>query len=154
MREGPVTVAGGRQTLPTALKPTHYNLFFTPDFEHASEFAGSALIDVVVMERTQTVALNASPEMKIEKVEVVVNGDKVEVVSTGYDAEAEVLSWKLERWLEEGDEVLFGVGFKGTHKHLNHGFYRSPYVGKKGEQKVRESEAFEELRDRLTADSD
>jgi len=136
MRDAVPRFNGGREILPTNLKPTHYYLVVEPDFEKAEEYEGSVVIDLDVVEETSLISLNATADLKILKTQVILGGKKIQISGTNYDASRQTLTIELEEKLKMGGKAMLVVKFKGSHVHNSHGFFRSPFTDRDGEAKV------------------
>ena len=133
----PPGINGDREILPTNLKPTHYFLLFEPDFENAVEFDGSVVIDIDVLEETSSISLHASNDMTILKTTVASDMKKTGVAGTTYDVAKEILKIDLASTVKKGSKIVLKIEFKGSHLNNAHGFFRSPFKGPNGEDKVR-----------------
>jgi puromycin-sensitive aminopeptidase len=119
--------------LPRTIEPVSYRLELTPDLE-AAQFSGSVEIDVMVLEQTDRIVLNAA-ELDISAASVVPPaGDPVEV-SASLDEAAQRLVLTLPAPLAKGDATV-RLAFKGTLNDQLRGFYRSTFTDHEGNTKT------------------
>ncbi|OAJ43042.1 hypothetical protein BDEG_26427 [Batrachochytrium dendrobatidis JEL423] len=121
-----------REVLPTNVKPSHYSLSITPNFE-SFEFAGHVQISLDVKEETSTIVANAN-ELNIKSASIVVVHVKTETTQTAkaitLDKKKETVTFEFETPLPAGAKVELTVDYTGIHNDQMAGFYRSSYTGK------------------------
>ncbi|HEX4902924.1 MAG TPA: M1 family metallopeptidase, partial [Acidimicrobiales bacterium] len=118
------TEAALASRLPTAVRPTHYDLRLAPDLA-THRFRGEAAVDLDVREATSAVVCNAA-ELEVEEAWVQV-GDRRIDGTVALDAATEQLRLQLDDRLEAGPARLH-VRFAGVLNDKLRGFYRSSYT--------------------------
>ncbi|MES1917625.1 MAG: hypothetical protein MHM6MM_009339 [Cercozoa sp. M6MM] len=118
-----------RVVLPTALRPVHYELEFTPDLLDTFTFAGKAVIEMDVVEATEKAVLNT---LDIEVSSASFSVDKsdwsdIALDSCSYHEKNEEFSMPLGRTVSEG-KLWLKLEFVGKHNDLMKGFYRTKHV--------------------------
>src|SRR6185437_12902511 len=125
--------------LPRTVEPVTYRLTLVPDLE-AATFAGTAEIDVVVHEATDTVVLNAA-ELTIDRVAVILADGTTRSATVALDDEAERATFTLEA--ADGDQpegagalppgpATMRCSFTGVLNDKLRGFYRSTFTDEGG----------------------
>ncbi len=117
--------------LPRNVLPRHYDLVFKPDFTRAC-FDGEATIALEVQEATSELVLNAA-ELEVSAARLVGDGGRGVEVTVSYRPEEEQLVLGAPEALAPGPWRLDLV-FSGRLNDRLHGFYRSKFVGKEGEE--------------------
>ena len=117
--------------LPRNVLPRHYDLVFKPDFTRAC-FDGEATIEVQVQEATTEVVLNAA-ELEVSEAQLVGDGGRSVKATVSYRPEEEQLVLGTSETLTPGPWRL-DLYFSGLLNDRLHGFYRSKFVGKQGEE--------------------
>ena len=112
--------------LPTAVRPTHYDLHLTPDMT-TFVFHATVSIHLTVTTPTTVIHLN-SAELKLHSATVSQSGPpQSAAISYLEDDEVAVLTVKKE--LQVGDAVLL-IAYEGLHNDKMRGCYRSRYTSK------------------------
>lgn len=108
--------------LPRSSKPVNYKLYLEPDLEKFT-FAGSAQIDINIVERTNLIVLN-SKNLSIRT--IFLDSQKV----NGYELieQDEILVIKLGFFLEPGNSHILIIAYDGILNNHMEGFYRSQYT--------------------------
>ncbi|RQM05792.1 hypothetical protein DH86_00004164 [Scytalidium sp. 3C] len=122
-----------REVLPASLRPIHYDLSFEPHLEEATYFDGNVVIEIEVVEETNSIVLNAAG-LEITQTEIDVNGQSVARTGLSMDEELERMSISLKDPLLPGSRVQLKQTFKGSLLYLGYGFHRSPISGPNGEK--------------------
>ncbi|KAG8887646.1 Aminopeptidase 2 mitochondrial [Tulasnella sp. 332] len=114
--------AGGGQPmpdefrLPTNVKPTHYDLIFKTDLDNMT-FQGHGTIDIDVVEDTEEIVLNASPDLAIKDVKVFSEALKTEQTQGStelkQDQEKERITAKFATPLPKGSKAKLQLGWEG-----------------------------------------
>jgi aminopeptidase 2 len=128
MRDAPSSlfpISTQRETLPNDLKPIHYDLCFEPHLERAIEFYGTAAIELDVVKTTATISLNAK-DLEILEVEVVQNGETVDVSGLKFDRDKQRMTVLLKEDAIKGARLSLKQKFKGSLLHGPFGFHRAP----------------------------
>ena len=122
-----LTGLASAQRLPATVEPTHYVLWFSPDFA-TNTFAGSAKIDVRSTARTSTITLNAA-ELTIQSAAVTAGG-RTQTATVTLDAKAETATLRVPAAIGAGPATL-DLRFTGILNDQLRGFYLSTANGKK-----------------------
>ncbi|KAI8925335.1 peptidase family M1-domain-containing protein [Entophlyctis helioformis] len=147
----PETAAAGtpapaaRDVLPANVKPSHYDLSLTPNFD-TFVFDGTVAVSLDVKEDTTTIVANAS-ELTIKSAKVVVTHVKTESTQTAKaittNQEAETVTFEFDNALPAGAKAVLTIEFTGIHNDKMAGFYRSGYTDKDGNKRYLVSTQFE-----------
>jgi hypothetical protein len=117
-----------REILPKHLKPLHYDLIIEPHLEEAKEFDGTVVIDLVVVEQTSSITLNAI-DLEISETEVVnEDGKTIDVSGLEFDKVKERVTINLKQKVTVGQKIKLRQTFKGSLLHNASAFFRSPVV--------------------------
>jgi puromycin-sensitive aminopeptidase len=119
--------------LPRTVIPRRYELTMEPDLD-AATFTGAEAVAVEVVERTDTVVLNAAELVVDEAVVERPDGGRLDA-TVSVDAAAERLTLRLGEPLEPGDHVVH-LRFRGILNDKLHGFYRSMFTDAEGVERV------------------
>ncbi len=114
-------VQASAERLPTSVVPSHYTLWFAPDFR-TDTFAGTEIIDVTIRESTSTIVLH-SAEIEFQEALVTQNGQAVPA-RVALDASRETATLTMPTAVAPGPAAI-RISFTG---HLNdklRGFYLS-----------------------------
>ncbi len=114
--------------LPRTVVPNHYSITLEPDLD-AATFAGSVVIDVAVVEATDTVVMNAI-DLDIESASVI-DADGEQAAEWSLDEESQRLTLQLSSGLVEGAAAV-RISFRGVLNDMLRGFYRSTYTDADG----------------------
>jgi puromycin-sensitive aminopeptidase len=118
-----------RWRLPTALRPSRYEIHLAPDMG-SSTFKGDVRIECTVFEPTSEIVLNAA-ELTIDDVKVEVESGAgarpVGVSGTSVDEDSERLTIALSETVSSGGSILVRIGFTGILNDQLRGFYRSVF---------------------------
>ena len=115
-----------REILPKHLKPIHYDITLEPHLEEATEFDGTAVIDINVVEETSSITLN-SVDLKILKTEVFAeDGKSMEISALDFDKVKERVTVGLKQKVTVGQKIKLKQIFKGSLLHSATAFFRSP----------------------------
>ena len=134
----PVSTTQSDHRLPTAVRPTHYDLVLEPDLGDAT-FAGTVDIDAEVVHATSRLVLNAA-ELDITEATVTV-GTTTHAAVANVDEDAERLTLDVEA-LEPGP-IRVSIRFTGTINDKLRGFYRSTFTDADGVDHVIATTQFE-----------
>ncbi|MGE0394530.1 MAG: M1 family metallopeptidase [Vicinamibacterales bacterium] len=115
------------QRLPATVEPTHYALWFAPDFT-TNTFTGTARIDVRSRARTATITLNAA-ELTIQSATVSSAG-RTQTAEVVLDAKAETATLRVPTPIAAGAATV-DLRFTGILNDQLRGFYLSTANGKK-----------------------
>ncbi|KAE8452625.1 hypothetical protein EG329_013884 [Mollisiaceae sp. DMI_Dod_QoI] len=122
----PVSIEEEREILPKNVRPIHYDLRFEPHLEEGTEFDGSGLIDLEVLEDTSSITVNAL-DLKIITLEVgLKDGVKIASSPVHFDAKRERMTVQLGEEVKAGSKLYLKTVFKGSMLHLSYGFHRAP----------------------------
>ncbi|XP_073818649.1 aminopeptidase A-like [Musca autumnalis] len=131
--------------LPSALKPTHYDLYLNPDLA-SGNFNGKVIITIDVLENTQQVILHAH---KLDIVRVFVQGSSgvwssnIEVVNYELDTVREFLIINLSEELVAGGKIAMGIEFEGVMFGKIVGLYSSTYTTPDNQKRTIATSKFE-----------
>ena len=125
--------------LPRTVLPNHYALELEPDLAQSS-FQGQVIIDLEVVEETDTIVLNAA-ELSIKDVQVE-QGALVQASSISFDEDLERATFAFPVVLQPGPAKLL-CSFTGTLNDKLRGFYRSTWTDEEGAEKVIATTQFE-----------
>lgn len=125
--------------LPRQVLPRHYAIELEPDLGRSS-FEGQVVIDLEVVDETDTIILNAA-ELEIGEVRVE-QGELVQASSISLDDDLERASFAFPVVLQPGHAQLF-CSFKGTLNDKLRGFYRSTWRDEQGNEQVIATTQFE-----------
>jgi puromycin-sensitive aminopeptidase len=127
--------------LPHTATPLRYELTLRPDLAQAS-FEGEVDIEVLVVEPTNTVVLNAA-ELEIAEASLRNHeGQRLSPEVIDLDPETERLTIELDAIAEPGTWFLH-VRFRGVLNDKLRGFYRSTFTDTDGEEQVIATTQFE-----------
>jgi aminopeptidase N len=115
------------QRLPETVIPTHYRLWFAPDFV-TDTFRGTASIDVRLTQETSTFTLHAA-ELSFSAASVSYAGGRQTARAT-FDAETEMVTLTVFDAVPTGQATI-DIVFTGTLNDQLHGFYLSRSNGRK-----------------------
>lgn len=115
------------QRLPATVEPTHYRLWFAPDFA-TNTFTGTARIDVRSRARTATITLNAA-ELTVQSATVSAAG-RTQTATVALDAAAETATLRVATPIAAGAATV-DLRFTGILNDQLRGFYLSTANGKK-----------------------
>ncbi|XP_061399843.1 glutamyl aminopeptidase [Musca vetustissima] len=110
--------------LPTAIKPTFYDLYLHPDIKTGT-FTGQEVITLSVIEDTQKIVLH-SHNLKITS--VYTQSGSVKVASHEFDTVREFLIVHMEDVLAAGSSMRLGIIFEGEMLGKIVGLYSSSYL--------------------------
>ena len=125
--------------LPRIVLPNHYALELEPDLAQSS-FQGQVIIDLEVVEETDTIVLNAA-ELTVENVQVE-QGALVQASSISFDEDLERATFTFPVVLQPGPAKL-SCSFTGVLNDKLRGFYRSTWTDEEGNEKVIATTQFE-----------
>ncbi|KAL4804225.1 peptidase family M1-domain-containing protein [Aspergillus unguis] len=131
---GSTNVPGGREVLPTNVKPVHYDLTLEPNFE-TFKYDGTVVIDLEVKEDTTSISLN-STEIDIHTAVISSQGSEISSspeISLNNDKQEATI--KFPQTISAGSSAQLKLTFTGTLNDNMAGFYRSSYKGSNGETK-------------------
>lgn len=121
-----------REVLPTNVKPTHYDLRFEPHLEQATEFDGSAVIDLDVAKDSSSITLNAF-DLDIKTTEVAFKGGAtIRSSAPTFNTAKQWMIIDLREEVKSGSKLVLKITFKGSMLHRQNGFYRAPVNGPNG----------------------
>ncbi|CAG8512204.1 7007_t:CDS:10 [Ambispora gerdemannii] len=127
----------GRQTLPTNVRPFHYDLTLTPDLEDFT-FKGSESITLNINENTKTITLNANQiEVQTAKLNSIDSSD------ISYDDKKQTVTFTFPSEVQAGTLAVLHIDFTGIINDKMNGFYRSSYTDASGNQKYLATTQFE-----------
>ena len=112
--------------LPRKIEPERYRIEIEPDVASAT-FSGTVGIDAVVLEKADTIVLNAA-ELVISDVEVVTADGNSVGCAVSFDDELEQVTFTPPAPLPPGPCAI-SCRFSGTLNDKLRGFYRSTYTG-------------------------
>ena len=119
--------------LPTAVRPTSYDLTLQPNIE-AFTFRGEVEIDITVLEATNEIVMNAD-EIKIMEARLTLaDGSTIEPCCIDFDKEEETVTLGFDEELSTGTARLH-LKFTGELNDKLRGFYRSRYTDADGAEK-------------------
>jgi aminopeptidase N len=117
--------AGIAQRLPQTVVPSHYQLTIEPDFT-AGSFRGEAVIDVDLLEATQSVTLNAV-DLNIEQAQIRAGG-RAQEASVTYDSPNQILALSVPQAMTKGAAQItlrytgkFSSGLRGFYTGVANG---------------------------------
>ena len=117
-----------REILPKTLKPVHYDLVIEPHLEEATEFDGTLVIDLDVLEETSSITLNAI-DLEISRTEVVTeDGKSIETSELEFDHVRERVTIGLKEKVTAGQKIKLKQIFKGSLLHNGTAFFRSQVI--------------------------
>ncbi|PWY85970.1 lysine aminopeptidase apsA [Aspergillus heteromorphus CBS 117.55] len=131
---GSTNVPGGREVLPTNVKPLHYDLTLEPNFE-TFKYDGTVVIDLDVAEDTTSISLNSN-EIKIH--DAVVSSQGAVVASKpeiSLNPDNQVATVKFADTIPAGASAQLKLTFTGELNDNMAGFYRSSYKTADGQTK-------------------
>ena len=132
--KGTVDVSKSRDILPTTVKPTHYDLTLTPNFEKFN-YAGTVVIDLEVKEDTTSISLN-NLEIDIHSTKISSNGTEVSSSpKLAYNENNQTTTISFDKPLKSGTAAQLTQTFTGYLNEKMAGFYRSSYKDKEGKTK-------------------
>ena len=141
-----MTAKGEREVLPATIKPSNYKLTIQPNFEAPFEYTGTVVIEVAVVETTNTIVANAL-ELSVKSAKVVVTHLKTqttqEAKAIAFDKAVDRVSFEFENEIPAGATAALTVEFTGTHNDKMVGFYRSAYKDQDGNNSFLMSSQFE-----------
>ncbi|KAA1467279.1 leucyl aminopeptidase [Dentipellis sp. KUC8613] len=112
--------------LPTDVRPTHYDLTVRTDLEN-EKFDGVVRIDLDIVRPTDTIVLNAAPNVKLGAVSVTAAGlaGPLMPTETAYDAPSERATFKLGQSLQAGTKASLRVAYSSVLDGSMMGYYRA-----------------------------
>lgn len=125
--EARTAMASDRDTLPTSIKPSNYNLSLSNlQFGGSWAYDGLVKIQSKVNSSTSQIVLNAK-FIEIKQVDVLQNDSSVaSLKDVSYDEKNERATINLSKELSTGEAVL-AIKFQGTMNDAMEGFYRAKY---------------------------
>ncbi|KAK8862013.1 peptidase family M1-domain-containing protein [Apiospora arundinis] len=119
-----------RDTLPTVIKPSHYDLSLSSlDFK-AWTYQGKVIIDVEVLEATKDVVINAL-ELKLSSAKLTVSHSKatqtLETSNFSYDEKKQRATLSFAEEIPPTSKASLEIAFEGILNNDMAGFYRSKY---------------------------
>jgi len=121
----------GDGRLPKNIKPLHYDVTFELDLE-ALAFRGTVVIDLVVLEETDTIVLHS---LGLNLLNVSLSGDKwpaTDPKSIDIDSEDETASFVFHGALPPKANVYLKIDFTGVLREQFSGLYRVKYTSRDG----------------------
>ena len=119
--------------LPTAVRPSAYDLTLQPDLEKFT-FRGEEDIDLTIHEPTSEIVMNAD-EIEIQEARLTLaDGTNLEPCCIDFDKEQETVTLGFDEELSPGQARL-RLEFTGELNDKLRGFYRSRYVDSDGTEK-------------------
>ncbi len=124
--------SANRQTLGKNVIPSHYSLWFEPDF-HNFNFSGKATIKITIQKPTRKITINAK-ELRIKSATVKADSASSATVSSAHtplpasihqDDQRQEISLLFNKTLQGKAEIV--LEFQGKHNDQMYGFYRSKY---------------------------
>lgn len=133
-----------REILPTAVKPSHYNLSIYNLDRREFTYDGTVDIDVLIQENTESISLNYK-ELKLSKASIqFASGAAVETTNFSYDAKSQVVKLSFPDQLPAGSKrAILTIHFSGRMNNEMAGFYRSAYRNQDGKDDFMYSTQFE-----------
>jgi aminopeptidase 2 len=122
----------GRQLLPDNVKPVHYDVTITPNFD-TFEFTGTLAVKLNVLQTTRSIIANAK-EVNVKSC-LIVSGQTKQAATISHQKEAETVTFTFEDDVTAGQEVVLTADFIGYHNDKMAGFYRSKYTEQEGKEK-------------------
>ncbi|KAA1467278.1 leucyl aminopeptidase [Dentipellis sp. KUC8613] len=112
--------------LPTDVRPTHYDLTVRTDLENEN-FDAVVRVDLDIVRPTDTIVLNAAPNVKLGAVSVTAAGlaGPLTPTETAYDAPSERATFKLGQSLQAGTKASLRVAYSSILDGSMMGYYRS-----------------------------
>ncbi|PKB72266.1 MAG: hypothetical protein BZY87_01245 [SAR202 cluster bacterium Io17-Chloro-G6] len=126
--------------LPETTRPSKYRITLQPDLEDFT-FKGEQSIDILVLEPTSTIVLNAI-DLEITSVALHANGNTLSSRSVTIDKDAETATLDFGETVQPGDARL-EMTFTGELNDKLMGFYRSEYTSQDGETRYLATTQFE-----------
>ncbi|CAG8558805.1 9973_t:CDS:10 [Ambispora gerdemannii] len=118
-----------RQTLPTNVKPIHYDLTLTPNLEDFT-FKGSETINLNINENTRQITLNVL-EIEIQAADL----NSINALHISYNKEKQTVTFTFPSEVQAGTSAILHIDFTGTLNDRMCGFYRSSYTDATGNKK-------------------
>lgn len=132
VNQSPAVTVNGR--LPKSIKPLHYNVTFEPDFE-ALTFQGTVVIDLIVLEETDTIVLH-SLDLNLLSVSLSAeNWPATKPTSIDIDRDNETASFVFAGPLPLRANVYLHIDFAGVLREQFAGLYRVKYTSRDGTAK-------------------
>ena len=129
------SVSTEREVLSKHLKPQHYDVTIEPHLEEATEFDGTVVIHLDVVEETSSITLNAI-DLDISKSDVIAgDGKTIDVSGLDFDKAKQRVTVSLGQKLLVGQKIRLKQSFKGSLLHQSSAFFRSPIIGSDGKTK-------------------
>lgn len=120
--------------LPRTVRPSHYDLAFTPDADKMS-FKARVKISIEVVEPTSTVTLQAA-DLTFDKVEIAgPKGEKIGAAKVKVDAEAQTASFTFGKPLPKGKYVL-AIDYAGKIYTQAAGLFALDYETETGKKRA------------------
>ena len=126
--------------LPETASPSKYRITLQPDL-HNFTFKGEQSVDLMVLEPTSTIVLNALG-LEITSVALHANGTTLSSHSVTLDKEAETATLDFGETIQPG-EARLEMAFTGELNDKLMGFYRSEYTSQDGETRYLATTQFE-----------
>lgn len=134
-----IDVTHGREVLPKAVVPKHYNVQLEPNFTDFT-FNGEVTIDLYFTEDTNEIVLNTT-EIKIHEAHLArkdvgpESAETFKAPEVKYNEDLQTATFGLHRPIKEGTTASLAIKFTGTLNDNMAGFYRSSYKDKDGNTK-------------------
>ncbi|CAG8500743.1 10650_t:CDS:10, partial [Ambispora leptoticha] len=126
-----------RQTLPTTVKPFHYDVTLTPNLKDFT-FKGSEAIHLNINNNTKQITLNVHQiEVQVAKL------DSTDASDIIYDNEKQTVTFTFPSEVQAGTSAVLHIDFTGILNDKMCGFYRSSYTDAAGNQKYLATTQFE-----------
>ncbi|CAG8697040.1 14609_t:CDS:10, partial [Ambispora leptoticha] len=126
-----------RQTLPTTVKPLHYDITLTPNLEDFT-FKGSEAIRLNINNHTKQITLNVH-QIKVQVAKL----DSTNASDITYDDEKHTVTFTFPNELQAGTSAVLYIDFTGILNDKMCGFYRSSYTDTAGNKKYLATTHFE-----------
>lgn len=127
-------ISKGREVLPEAVKPLHYDLTLEPNLE-TFKYEGTVSIELDVLEDTTSISLNT---LDIDIHETKVTSGSRNISSSpkiSYNEDSQTTTVDFDETLPAGTKATLFQKFTGTLNNNMAGFYRSSYKDAQGKEK-------------------